>query len=353
MKLFLNQRPILEGNVTFPLMLAPMVGISHYPFRKVVSGYMPEGLSALWPTEMLNSRRLPDQKLGQTPETIKGDDEQFLCPQILGNQERYIAPSVSKLEQWGAKAIDINMGCPVNKALKHNYGVALMGDVDYAKEVVQMTVANATVPVSVKLRAGHQKDEKFLINFVQQMQNAGASWITLHPRLASEMRRGKADWSQITLVRDHLDIPVIGNGDIQTLDDVFLMHEQTNCDGVMIGRALTARPWLLWQYAKKMGLPAPLGKDHEQCPETPEQEAREYVQMLINLLRELTIHFETAYALRKFRFFVKTSCPWLNFGHSIYSGVHKNKTPIDIENFLLKMKDNSSLKMAKTTSLHQ
>ncbi|UXR65007.1 tRNA-dihydrouridine synthase family protein [Bdellovibrio bacteriovorus] len=152
MKLGLH-RPVLGGKVNFPLCLAPMVGLTHVALREVMREYLPSDAYTIWPTEMLNSRRVPGENLETTPETMRSPDENGLVPQILGNEEGPIAESVKRLIEWGAEAIDINMGCPVQKALKHNYGVALMGDPTYAAEVVRMTVKNSTVPVSVKLRA--------------------------------------------------------------------------------------------------------------------------------------------------------------------------------------------------------
>ena len=130
--------------------------------------YLPKGARPIWPTEMLNSRRLPSQKIGETPETKAGPEENLIVPQILGNEEKFISTSVKKLTDWGAYGIDINMGCPVQRALKHNYGVALMGDQDYAKRVVEMTVAASSRPVSVKLRSGHSKDLEFFANKIDE-----------------------------------------------------------------------------------------------------------------------------------------------------------------------------------------
>src|SRR5665213_1694659 len=191
------QRPLLGGKVNFPVCLAPMVGLSHVALRLMVKRYLPEGAITPWPTEMLSSWKLPREILGETVETFRDADEYPLVPQILGNEEGPIAESVRRLVDWGAAGIDINMGCPVKKALRHNYGVALMGDPEYASEVVRMTVRNSKVPVSVKLRAGIQKDMEFLLRFTKGLEDAGAAWITLHPRVGEQKRRGAADWSQI------------------------------------------------------------------------------------------------------------------------------------------------------------
>jgi tRNA-dihydrouridine synthase B len=313
----------LKANVFNPqnkmkICLAPMVGLSHVVLREIVRGYMPSGANTIWPTEMLNSRRIPNENLKQTPETLRNENEDYLVPQILGNEERFIEPSVKKLvEEWGASGIDINMGCPVQKALKHNYGVSLMGDIKYASEVVAITVKHSKVPVSVKLRAGFQSDLKFLIEFCKSLENAGASWLTLHPRTVEQKRRGQADWSQIKKLKNELGIPLIGNGDVQTCEDALQMLDQTDCDMVMVGRALTARPWLVWQMGEKLGMSPPTGREKQMAPSTAFEEGEEYGRVLLKYIELSYLHFSESLASRKIRFFVKTSSVWLQFGHAL------------------------------------
>jgi nifR3 family TIM-barrel protein len=319
-------RPILDNRVNFPVCLAPMVGLTHVAFRLALRRYLPEGAFTIWPTEMLSSRRLPNEQMNQSLETKRADSETGLVPQILGNEENQIARSVKKLEDWGAEGIDINMGCPVAKALRHNYGVSLMGDVNYAREIVAMTVRNTGLPVAVKLRAGIQNDPKFLIEFVQGLENAGASWLCLHPRLAAQKRRGYADWSQIKLIRDNLRIPVIGNGDVQTTEDVNQMLNETSCDMVMIGRALTARPWLLWQVGRQLGFSDPEAMRGRLLPQNPEDEGAEFGRHLLFLLEQFRIYIPEPLGVRKFMFYLTNSHPWLEFGHSLHANCSRAAT---------------------------
>ncbi|MES2854364.1 MAG: tRNA-dihydrouridine synthase family protein [Bdellovibrionota bacterium] len=325
-------RPILGGKVNFPVCMAPMVGLTHVAFRRVAREYLPADAVTIWPTEMLNSRRIPKEDLKRVPETMRDDSESELVPQILGNEAEPIALSVARLQnEWGASGIDINMGCPVKKALSHNYGVSLMGDSNYAAEVVRMTVRSTNLPVSVKLRAGHQNDIDYLLKFTKGLQDAGASWITLHPRTTEQKRRGNADWSQIRTVREALTIPVIGNGDVQTVEDVAKLQAATGCDLVMVGRALTARPWLLWQLGEDLGFAPPPGREGEKAPRTDVEEGRELGLALTKLLEYCRHHFvqksgNEDLALRKFRFVVKTGAPWLLFGHDLYARTTKAKT---------------------------
>lgn len=344
-------RPILNKQINFPLTLAPMVGLSHVVLRELCLEYMPAEAYTIWPTEMLNSRRLPNEKVGSTPETIKHSLEQALVPQILGNEENSIFESISCLKNWGASAIDINMGCPVQKALKHNYGVSLMGDVGYASEVVEMAKRSSELPVSVKLRAGLQKDEDFLFRFTHSLQNSGADWICLHPRLAEQKRRGSADWSQIKKVRDRLEIPVIGNGDIQVVGDVLQMLGETNCDMVMAGRALTARPWLFWQVGEVLGFQNPTKKEG-MAPKTPEEEGAEYGRFILKALRLCFQYFPSHIAVRKFRFLVKTGAVWLTFGHALVALTtrYEDEAPLreEIEKFF-----SQPIEMSPRTDLRQ
>src|SRR5690606_7421551 len=157
----------------------------------------------------------------KVPELIKADDESVWVPQILGNEEQFIVPTVEKLAGHGAGGIDINMGCPVRKALRHNYGVALMGDRAYAAEVVRMTVKNTSLPVSVKLRVGGESENFY--DFIDAIVDAGASWLAFHPRTTGQKRRGKADWEQITQLVHRTKVPIIGNGDVQTAEDALKM----------------------------------------------------------------------------------------------------------------------------------
>ena len=325
------RRPILNGQVNFPLTLAPMVGLSHIALRLLVRRYLPEGAVTLWPTEMLSSWRLPKEDLGATPETLLAD-EWPLVPQILGNEEEPIRESVAKLAAWGAEGIDINMGCPVKKALKHNYGVALMGDAAYAAEVVRVTVRHSPIPVSVKLRAGLQNDRKFLLDFCAGLEQAGAAWITLHPRLGAMKRRGAADWSQISLVRESLRIPVVGNGDVQCVDDVIQMLESTGCDAVMVGRALAARPWMMWQLGERWGWPAPkfVSEEGRRAPQTPEEEGAECGRALSYLTDALERYFDFENGIRRLKFHLRMTSGWLEFGHFLGAQISRARSYDDV-----------------------
>lgn len=352
MKLGLH-RPLLDGKVNFPLCLAPMVGLTHVALREVMRDYLPAEAYTIWPTEMLNSRRIPGENLEKTPETMRAAHEPGLVPQILGNEEDAIAESVKRLVEWGAEAIDINMGCPVQKALKHNYGVALMGDPGYAAEVVRMTVKNSTVPVSVKLRAvGSTKEFDELLTFVSGLRQSGAAWVCLHPRTAAQKRRGTADWEQIKQLHQAVDFPVIGNGDVQTVEDAINMLKETGCDMAMAGRGLAARPWMMWQLGEELGFATPAGKEGQKAPRTSEEEGAEYGKCLLKLIERCRFYFGDDLAMRKVRFYVRTTSVWLPFGNTLVGVCAKARTVDEMIEGVRKFFD-GPVEMSLRTELRQ
>ena len=299
-----------------------MVGLTHLVVRRAIQEYLPPGSRSLWPTEMLNSRRIPSELGGQSIETRFDDHEAGLCPQLLGNEESFVRDSITKLKDWGALAVDINMGCPVKRALRHNYGVALLGDPDYAAEVTAMAVKHARgLPISVKLRAAPppkeaqkhplqaaEVDPGFLKEVVLKLQAAGASWITLHPRTAAQKRRGDADWSQIANLKQWLRIPVIGNGDVQTPAEIRQMFSETACDRVMIGRALLAKPWMLRS-----------AMDPSAEITDPFEAGAEYGRFLRRVLELSREHYPESGGVRRFRFLVSHGSPYLEYGHTLFA----------------------------------
>jgi len=308
-------------HIDFPFFLAPMVGLSHTALRQTVAAYLPAGARTLLFTEMLSSRRLPAERIGDRPETRRDVSEPALVPQLLANEESFIAASLAKLAALSPAAVDINMGCPVSKALKHNWGVALMGDPAYAESVVRMTVRHSPWPVSVKLRTGLDDDPDYLVDFARMLEGAGAAWITLHPRIAAQQRRGRARWQYIARVRDAVAIPVVGNGDVQTAGDALAMLAETGCDGVMIGRAAAARPWIFWQIGESLGLRAPLRRAAERAPRAGYAEGGEFARSLATFIDAAERSFRLPDALKRLGFFTHWGARWLDFGHELWRKV--------------------------------
>jgi nifR3 family TIM-barrel protein len=316
--------------IDFPFMIAPMVGLSHVAFRELVRSYTPVNIKALRFTEMLSTRKLPSEKIHETNELLTAENEDFFIPQILGNEERFIAPSIRKLSTMSPWGYDINMGCPQSHILKHNWGVRLMGDAKYASEVVKMVKRCTTLPVSVKLRGGADQDvtEDYLIDFTKQLVDAGVDWLTIHPRPRAAKHEGTANWNVVANVAKSLSIPVVANGDIQTAEDAIHVVKNLKCDGAMIGRAATVRPWIFWQIAEQLNIPGtPPGREDQKAPQTPEEEASEYYHAIVKYIDILLFYFkETEYALQKARFFAAIGSRWFLFGHSFWRITMKAKS---------------------------
>lgn len=329
--------------VEFPFLVAPMVGLTNVAFRQLIRSYTPVGLRPLTFTEMLSTRRLPEEKLSTTNELKTAEGESFFIPQLLGNEERYISASVFKLESVNPWGFDINMGCPVSHTLKHNWGVRLMGDRDYAAKVVEWTKKNTIKPVSVKLRGGNGDTESLehLLDFTSSLESAGADWLTVHPRPRAQKHKGNANWELVREVARARKIPVVANGDIQTAEDAIRLIREFNADGAMVARAATARPWIMWQIAQRLGyfLP-PEDRTSEECPWTPEAEGREYVKACLKLLELMNLYFpQEEYVLEKFRFFAATGARWYQFGHSFWKMTTKAKTCAELKDSIQEFGD--------------
>jgi tRNA-dihydrouridine synthase len=310
-------------------MVAPMVGLTHAAFRHLLRHFTPKGLDPLLFTEMLSTRRLPFERLDRVDELRTLPGETHFIPQLLGNEESYIAASIKKLmplQPWG---FDINMGCPAKQTLKHNWGVRLLGDAAYAARVVSMTKRHSPVPVSVKMRCGQEKaDFSFLDDFTSHLEEAGADWLTIHARTQTQKHKGEANWEMISSLAPKRRIPLVVNGDIQTADDAVTILRDLAVDGVMIGRAATARPWILWQIASRLGYSeAPLGMEGYKPPEGPEEEGRAFLQSILVFIDFLHRYFEDDdKKLRRLRFHVINAHKWFFFGHAYYSRCMKAKS---------------------------
>jgi tRNA-dihydrouridine synthase B len=341
--------------VDFPFLVAPMVGLSHVAFRELIRLYTPRNLKPLVFTEMLSSRLLPQERLDRAEQLkVAWGGEKPFVPQILGNEERFIAPSIDKLmglEPWG---IDINMGCPVTHSLRHNWGVLLMGDRRYAADVVGVTKRHSPVPVSVKMRSspGEGEDVSYLLDFTAALEDAGADWLTIHARPRGKKHHGEANWSTVGEVRRARKIPVVANGDIQTADDAIQVVRDFGADGAMIARAAVARPWILWQIAHRMGIEeSPWGRGGEKPPETPEEEGREFFRACLLLADLLDQYYgQGEPALKRLRFFVGIGSQWLPFGHSFWKKCMKGTTLAEVRSAIASHAESYPQKLASRVS---
>lgn len=210
--------------------LAPMAGITDYVLRSLIRE---QSKSALLTTEMISSEALTQVK--DTVITRRNANHSPISYQLSGHKPNMIADCAKYLEKF-ADMIDINMGCPVNKVVKGTDGCALMRNPELATQIVRTVKKTISIPLSVKFRLGYTVDEMNYVEFGEKMQEAGADFITIHARTRSQMYGGKADWKKIAELKKNVDIPVFANGDIVSIESAVECLEQSNADGVAIGR---------------------------------------------------------------------------------------------------------------------
>ncbi len=224
--------------------MAPMAGVSNAAFMKICEE-MGVGYAI---TELISSEAIVRNNQ-KTLDMLKGLDTLKIpfAVQIFGANPSVMAQAAKILvSKYNIKIIDINMGCPVPKvALRSQAGSSLLKDIDKVYDMVKSVVESVDVPVTVKIRSGWDFNNINAVSVGKAIEKAGASALCIHARTRSQGYSGKADWNIIKQVKESLNIPVIGNGDVKSCYDVKRMLDETFCDAVMIGRALLGNPWLI------------------------------------------------------------------------------------------------------------
>lgn len=228
----------LENN----LILAPMAGVTDLPFRRIVEKFNP-GLVC---TEMVSSKALfyGDEK---TKSLLNTDGENGpISMQIFGSDLESMGYSARYVSEF-ADILDINMGCPAPKVVKNGDGSKLLLDLEKAEEIIKIVVANSKVPVTLKFRKGWDNNNIVACELAKIAEKNGISAITIHGRTRDEFYSGHADWDIIKKVKQSVNIPVIGNGDVIDEESAKEMFEYTGVDGIAIGRGSMGNPWIFKQ----------------------------------------------------------------------------------------------------------
>ena len=230
-----------------PVVLAPMAGVCNSAFRLTVKEFG----AGLVCAEMVSDKGI-NYRNEKTMNMLYIDEgEKPLSLQIFGGERESLVEAAKFVdENTNADIIDINMGCPVPKITKVDAGAKWLLDPDKIYEMVSAVVDAVEKPVTVKMRMGWDPNHIYAVQNAQAVERAGGKAVALHGRTRVQMYEGKSNWDIIREVKQSVGIPVIGNGDVQTPQDAKRMLEETDCDGVMIGRAALGNPWMIYRTVK-------------------------------------------------------------------------------------------------------
>ncbi|MEP6691684.1 MAG: tRNA dihydrouridine synthase DusB [Gemmatimonadaceae bacterium] len=227
-----------------PLYLAPMAGVSEGPFRQICRRWGADVVE----TEFLSAEAIRRENPATLSKLRFGPEERPIGVQIFGAEADAMADAAALVtDVFQPDFVDINFGCPVKKVVKRNGGSGCLKDLAIVERVIRAVAAATHLPVTVKIRSGWDDAMRDPVSIALRCQDAGARVLALHPRTRAQMYTGSARWDEIAAVTAALDIPVLGNGDIKTPEDVERMRRETGCDGVMIARGSFGQPWIFEQ----------------------------------------------------------------------------------------------------------
>jgi nifR3 family TIM-barrel protein len=228
----------------FPLFLAPMAGVSESPFRQICRRYGADVVVSEFISSVGISLGIERVLAEMRFEPV----ERPIGIQIYGADSGVMAKAAGMVtELFEPDFVDINFGCPVKKVVRNNGGSGCLKDMGLVQGIIRAVRAATRLPVTVKIRSGWDETQRDPVEIALRCQDAGARALTLHPRTRTQMYQGSASWDEIAAVAEALTIPVIGNGDIRTAEDVVAMRRHTSCAGIMIARGSFGNPWLFAQ----------------------------------------------------------------------------------------------------------
>lgn len=306
-------RPLAIGSKPVPnrLWLAPMAGLSHIAYREVLDSF---GGCGLMFTEMCSAKAVPkENKLISPVFRWREEELPHLVCQIVGATPEEMIPAARRIEDEGFFGVDINMGCSVSGIIKRQSGAALLKDPAAALAVVEAIRKEVDIPLFLKFRTGWTKDVAPAVEIARRFESAGVDCLVFHPRVSPDKRTRPAVIENIKYIKDAVDIPVFGNGDVVTPEDCERMLDITGCDGVSVGRMAMARPWLFAEWTSDFKPEETVFRDYS-----------------LGLADALEHYYDPIRALKRYKLFTVYFAANFTFGHSLQSKFLAAKSMEDV-----------------------
>lgn len=313
---YLHQ-PLKIGNKSIEkrLVLAPLTFLGNIAFRELVSRYGGYGLLY---SEMCSAKTVPHENRFVSPCFRWRDEERSrLVCQIFGAGPLEMADAARRIEDEGLFGVDINFGCSNSTICRRHCGAALLKKPDLAAAIVAEVRRAVSFPLTVKFRTGWQDDSEIAVHLATRFEDAGADALIFHPRVAPDRRSRPPKWAYIGRVKQAVNIPVFGNGDVFDRDDCRRMIIETGCDGVAIGRMAVARPWIFAELTDNLQLDPLM-----------------FADAAIQLARLLNIHYDPVAAIKRFKRFAFYFSANFRFGHTLYSTILKAGNMKEVDTML-------------------
>ncbi|MHB8989313.1 MAG: tRNA dihydrouridine synthase [Desulfobulbia bacterium] len=316
----------LKGlEISPPLFLAPMAGLTHSALRRLI---LEQGGIGLLSTEMLSAKRLPMENAALSPYLVRAPQEIPLSYQLLVSRVEEVAPAIAKLHALQAEAIDLNLGCPAPTVRRMGAGSRLMDEPALVRALVAAARKQTDLPLTAKIRLGETLDEDKLRDFCRMLEGEGIDLLNVHARLRGEPFVRKPRWPWVGKVKGWMNIPVVANGGIFSVEDAKNCLAQSGADGLMIGRGAAIRPWIFAELAREVyGL----------AVEVPVLNTMALYLRFVELLEESFLPERRLGRLKEFTHYFAKNYP---FGHHLASGVQSSAS-------LAEAKERASLFLAR------
>ena len=307
-----------------PFLLAPMAGITDCPFRS----FMKQMGCGIVTTELISAKSLQMGSEKSKKLMSFNDTQRPIGVQIFGEDLEALTGAAQIVEQSGVDFVDLNFGCPVPKVVKKGAGSAVLKDLSFFRKILQVVKEAVSIPVSIKVRTGWDQYSRNSHEVAKIAYDEGIVWLSIHGRTRAEAYSGQADWSYITEVKRQSPIPIIGNGDLTSTEQVIKLKKESHCDGMMIGRGCLKNPWI-FQEVKKAYFAKEITKGrNKECADTnisgPSLKKKEHKKCYMDILNRLRYYMEDFYDEKMFLLQYKKFSTWYSSGYPDSAHFRKN-----------------------------